>query len=139
MLRFAAQPADKGALEELGVEPICLRTPVLARHRDARWMDHIRFDSLSAQPARQPESVAAGLVGDGDPVDRMAGFRGFFAPTVQKLQEGVAVRAELLQGIAIQSWHDARDQPTRLAHLDDGDQCRVLLKRDEGFAQVVLL
>jgi hypothetical protein len=29
MFRFAAQPADKGALEELGVEPICLRTPVL--------------------------------------------------------------------------------------------------------------
>jgi hypothetical protein len=28
----------------------------------------------------------------------MAGFRGLFAPTMQKLPEGVAVRAEFLQG-----------------------------------------
>jgi len=44
MFRFATQPADKGALQELGVEPIGLRTPMLARRRHARRMDHIRFD-----------------------------------------------------------------------------------------------
>jgi hypothetical protein len=61
MFRFAAQPADKGALEELGVEPICLRTPVLARHRDDRRMDNKSHHSHRPQPARQPEYVAAGL------------------------------------------------------------------------------
>ena len=58
---------------------------------------------------------------------------------MQKLEEGVAVRAELLQWIAIESRHNAGDQPARLAHLDHRDQSRVLLKRDEASAQVVLL
>jgi len=102
-------------------------------------VDHIGFDQLGAQPARQPEAVAARLVGDGDPVDRMARLRRFTAPTMQKLQESVAVRRELLQGITIESRHDARDQPARLAHLNHSDQCRVLLKRDQTSAQVVLL
>jgi hypothetical protein len=64
----------------------------------------------------------------------MADLRRFIAPTMQKLQEGVAVRTELLQGIAIESWRYSRDQPTRLAHLDHGDQCRGLFKRDEASA-----
>ena len=60
----------------------------------------------------------------------MAGLRRFVAPTIQKLEEGVAVRAELLQWIAIESRHNAGDQPARLAHLDHRDQRCVLLKRD---------
>ena len=33
------EPADKGAHQEFGVEAIGLRTPVFARHRNARgWM-----------------------------------------------------------------------------------------------------
>jgi hypothetical protein len=90
-----AQPAEKGALEEVRVELIRLRSPVLARHRDARRMGHIGFDRLREQPARQPEAVAAGLVGDGDPVDRKADLRRATAPTMQKLQESVAVRLQL--------------------------------------------
>ena len=92
-----------------------------------------------AQPARQPEAVAAGLIGDDNPVDRVAGLRRFIAPTMQELQEGVAVCIEFLLRIAFEPWHDAGNQPTRLAQLDDGDQCRVLFKRDEGPAEVVKL
>jgi hypothetical protein len=33
---LAAQPAEKGALELLGVEPVGLGAPVLARHGNAR-------------------------------------------------------------------------------------------------------
>jgi len=40
------KPAEEGALEELRVEPIRLRSPVLARHRDAGRVDHIGLDRL---------------------------------------------------------------------------------------------
>jgi hypothetical protein len=58
---------------------------------------------------------------------------------MQKLQERIGVRAELLQRIAFKSRHKTGDQPTRLADLDHGDHCRVLLKGDKASAQVVLL
>ena len=60
MLRFAAQPAEKGALEQLRVEPIRLRPSVLARHRDARRVDHIGFDDWErSQRASQKPSRPA--------------------------------------------------------------------------------
>lgn len=51
MLRFAAQPTEKGAFEQLSVEPICLRPPVLTRYRDARRVDHVGLDLSRSQPA----------------------------------------------------------------------------------------
>src|SRR5262249_22007070 len=66
---LAAQPAQKGALELLGVEPIGLGAPVLARHRHARGMNDMGLDTARSQPAGQPEAVPAGLEGDGDARD----------------------------------------------------------------------
>ena len=102
--------------------------------------------TLEDEDARRPSRERQTLVGERTRIlNRLKanlarlGIRGFSAPTAQKLQEGLAVRAELLQGITIQSWHDARDQPTRLAHLDHGDQRFVLFKVGKASAQVVLL
>jgi hypothetical protein len=46
---------------------------------------------------------------------------------MQKRQKRIVVWAELLQRIAFESGHNTGDQPTRLAHLDRGDHCRILL------------
>ena len=51
MIRFAAQPAEKGALEQLGIQAIRLCSAVLARNWDAGWMDDVNLDVMSAQPA----------------------------------------------------------------------------------------
>jgi len=46
-------------------------------------MYDVGFDPLLAQPARQPETVAAGLKSNGNAVNGMAGFAGFLAPALQ--------------------------------------------------------
>jgi hypothetical protein len=52
MLRLTAQPANEGALQKFGVEPICLRPSVLARYGDACRMDDMGFDIACPQPSR---------------------------------------------------------------------------------------
>ena len=84
MAPFAAQPAEERALQQLGVEPVGLRPPMLARYGDARRMDDVRLDAARPQPARQPEAVAAGLEGDGNPRDRAAGLDRLIAPAMQQ-------------------------------------------------------
>ena len=70
VVRLAAQPAEEGALEQLGVEPVGLGPAVLAGDRDAGGVDDVRLDAARPQPAGQPEAVAAGLEGDRDARDR---------------------------------------------------------------------
>src|SRR5215471_12136494 len=112
VLWFTAQPAEKSALKELGVESIGLRPSMFARYRNARRMDHIRFDLMGAQPARQPEAIAASLIGDGDPLDDVAGLIGFLPPTMQKLQQCILIGRELFQRLSFNSRHNTGDQPT---------------------------
>lgn len=65
MAPLAAQPAEKGAHQKLGVETIGLGAPVSARHCDARGMGHMSLDGPALQPARQPEVAASSLVEPG--------------------------------------------------------------------------
>ena len=102
VLRLTAQPAEEGTLEQLGIEAIRLGPPMLTRDRDARWVDHVGFDLMCAQPARQPEAIATGLIGDGDPLDRAPSLGCFLAPAMQKLQQSVLVGRELLQRLAFE-------------------------------------
>src|SRR5262252_187263 len=99
VLWFTAQPAEKSALKELGVESIGLRPSMFARYRNARRMDHIGFDLMGAQPARQPEAIAASLIG-------------FLPPTMQKLQQCILIGRELFQRLSFNSRHNTGDQPT---------------------------
>lgn len=87
MALLAPQPAEKGAHQKLRVEPICLGTPVLTRHRNAGRVDGIGLDVARPQPARQPKAVAGRLIGDGDPLDHMPGLAGFVAPALHQLQQ----------------------------------------------------
>src|SRR5262245_31386537 len=59
---LAAQPAEKGAHQQFGVEAIGLRASVFARHRDARGMDNVSLNTAHLQPARQPEAIASGFI-----------------------------------------------------------------------------
>lgn len=52
MTRLAPQPAQKGTLQEFGVEPVGFRPPVLARHRDTIRVDNVGFDVACPQPPR---------------------------------------------------------------------------------------
>ncbi len=54
MLRLAAQPAEEGALEQLGVEPVGLGAPVIPLHRNASGADDMGLDATRPQPAHQP-------------------------------------------------------------------------------------
>ena len=66
MVWFAAEPAEESALEQLGIEAICLRAAMLARDWNARRMNDIGFDFSIAKPPGQPEAIAPGLIGDDD-------------------------------------------------------------------------
>ncbi len=54
MLRLAAQPAEEGALEQLGVEPVDLGAPVIPLHRNAGRVDDMGLDAMFAAPTRSP-------------------------------------------------------------------------------------
>src|SRR4051794_4545467 len=139
VLGLAAQPAQKGTLEQLGVEPIRLGPPVLARDGDAVWMDHIGFDVAGSQPARQPKAVATGLISDGDARDRAPSFGRFVLPAAQQAEQRRLIGTDLLKRMAADPWHDRSHKPARLAHLDDGDEGAGLIEGEEGSAQIIVL
>jgi hypothetical protein len=97
MLRLAPQPAEKHALEQGGVEPVGLGTPMLAGDGHAGRVNDMSFDAVSPEPARQPEAIAASLKGDGNARDRAAGLAGLLTPAVEELEEGVLVGSEFLE------------------------------------------
>src|SRR3954453_22565982 len=136
---LAAQPTQEGTLEQPGVEPVGLGAPVLAGDGDARRVDDVGLDLARPQPARQPEAVPAGLEGDREAGGGASRLGRLVPPAMQEAEQGVLVRLELLQRVAIEARHDAGDEPARAAQLDDGDQRAVLLEGDEGPAQVVAL
>src|SRR5262249_7655452 len=61
VITLAAQPADKGAFEQLGVEPVGLGASVLARYSYARCVNNVGLNAVCPQPTRQPETIPASL------------------------------------------------------------------------------
>src|SRR6202166_720350 len=84
-------------------------------------MDNVGLNTARPQPARQPEPVASGLVGDDNALDLATRLARFGAPTIQKLQQCFLVGLELLERLAFDPRNNRRDEPLRLAHLDHGD------------------
>jgi hypothetical protein len=78
-------------------------------------------------PAR---TIAPGLEGNGAARDDATFANRLVAPAVQQAQKCGFIRQDLLQGLAFDPRHRPRDQPTRLAQLDNSDQSGILLKRD---------
>ena len=97
----------------------------------------MRFDAACFEPARQPEAVAAGLEGHGNARDLVACPHGLGTPTMQQLKKGTCVGLQLLERLALDTRHDACDEPARQAHLDHGDQRMIHVQGRKGPAQVI--
>src|SRR5207253_419507 len=87
VITFAAQPAEKGAFEQLGVEAVGLGAPVLTRYGDARCVDDVDLDVADPEPARQPEAITAGLESDSNAFDPVSRLLRFLSPSMQQLQQ----------------------------------------------------
>src|SRR6202045_4583922 len=135
MAPFPAQPPQEPALQQLGVEPVGLGPAMLPRYGDTRGMDHVRFDPARIQPTRQPEAIAAGFEGQCNPRDLFTGPDRFIAPAMQQAKKPFRTRFQLLLRLALNAGKHPGNQPARLAQLDDGNDCAILVQGDEGPAQ----
>src|ERR1700746_1520894 len=50
VITFPAQPTEKGAFEELGIETVGLGAPVFTRYCYARCVDNVGFDTACSEP-----------------------------------------------------------------------------------------
>src|SRR5260221_5223683 len=82
VITLAAQPAEKGAFEQLGVETVSLGAPMLARHRHTRCVNDVGLAAARLEPARQPEAVTATLESDCDALDPATCFLCFRSPSM---------------------------------------------------------
>src|SRR6516165_2453864 len=112
---------------------------MFARHCDTRGMDHVRLHPTRLKPARQPEAVATGFEGNRDPRDGAAGPNRLIAPAMQHGKQPFWARLQLLARLTFNAGKHAANQPTRLAQLDHGNDCAIVVQGDEGPAQVVRL
>src|SRR5947207_3108244 len=108
---------------------------MFARYRNTRGMDHMRLHPARPKPARQPEAVAPGFEGQRNPRDIAAGLDRLIAPAMQQAKQPFWIRLQLLAGLALNAGKHTGNQPTRLAHLDDGNDRAILVQGDEGSAQ----
>src|SRR5437764_14284917 len=100
-------------------------------------------DSVSAaasrEPTRQPEAVAAGLEGNRNSRDRATGPGRLIPPAMQHGKQPFWARLQLFARLTLNARKNPGNQPTRLAHLDHGNDRAILVQGDEGPAQVVRL
>ena len=84
------------------------------------------------QPTRQPEAIAAGFEGQCNPRDLFTGPDRFIAPAMPQAKKPFRTRFQLLLRLTLNAGKHPGNQPARLAHLDDGIDCAILVQRDEG-------
>src|SRR5258705_4451399 len=99
-------------------------------------MDNMRLDPASSEPARQPEAVAASLIGQRDPTDRPASTPRFVPPPLDQSQQCRRIRLQFLQRLALDARNNSAHQPARLAHLDDHYQGLDRIKRGQASAEI---
>jgi hypothetical protein len=92
----------------------------------------VRFDPARIQPTRQPEAIAAGFEGQCNPRDLFTGPDRFIAPAMPQAKKPFRTRFQLLLRLTLNAGKHPGNQPARLAHLDDGNDCAILVQRDEG-------
>src|SRR5271169_12120 len=98
-------------------------------------MDHVRLYPMRLEPASQPEAVTAGFEGQCNPRDLAAGLDRLVAPAMQQAKQPFWTRLQLLARLTLNAGKHTGNQPTRLAHLDDGNDRAILIQGDEGPAQ----
>src|ERR1700681_905741 len=98
-------------------------------------MDHVRLHPMRPKPPRQPEAVAAGFEGKRNPRDLFTGSDCLIAPAMQQAKQPFGTRLQFLTRLTLNAGKHTANQPTRLAHLDDGNDRAILVQGDEGPAQ----
>src|SRR6267143_2215828 len=69
--------------------------------------------------------------------DLFTGPDRFIAPAMQQAKKPFRTRFQLLLRLTLNAGKHPGNQPARLAQLDDGNDCAILVQGDEGPAQVV--
>jgi hypothetical protein len=82
--RFTTQPAKECSLQELGIQPVGLRSSVLARHGNTCRVDDVGLNVVRPKPPGQPETITASLEGDSNPLDPAARSDCLISPPLQK-------------------------------------------------------
>src|ERR1700736_4478191 len=131
MAAFPTQPPQEPPLQQLGVEPVGLCPAVFPRYGDTRGMDHVRLYPTLAQPARQPEAVAAGFEGKRNPRDLFTGPDRLIAPAMQQAKQPFSTRLQLFARLTLNAGKHPGNQPARLAHLDNCNERAILGQGDE--------
>ena len=94
---------------------------------------------MCAQPARQPKAVPPRFEGDYHARYFARRLVRFAAPAVEEREQRVLIRPELLQWLALNSWHHTSNEPAGLAHFDNRDQRAIHVEAGQGSAQVARL
>jgi hypothetical protein len=102
-------------------------------------MDHMCLHPTRLRPTRQPKAVAVGFEGKRNPRDIAAGPDRLIPPAMQHGMQPFWARLQLLARLTLNARKNAGNQPARLAQLDDGNDRAILVRGDEGPAQVVRL
>src|ERR1700719_1967236 len=96
--------------------------------------------SPATLPPRSSANAAnAGFEGKRNPRDLFTGSDCLIAPAMQQAKQPFGTRLQFLARLTLNAGKHTANQPTRLAHLDDGNDCAILVQGDEGPAQVVRL
>src|SRR5262249_21351447 len=99
----------------------------------------VSLDATRLKPARQPEAVAAGFEGQRNPRDGGAGPDRLIPPAMQQGEQPFWARLQLFARLTLNAGNNAANKPARVAQLDHGNDCAILVQGDEGPAQVVQL
>src|SRR5438477_9547870 len=102
------------------------------RYGDTRGMDHMRLHPARPQPARQPEAVPPSFEGQCNPRDLAAGLDRLVTPAMQQAKQPFCTRVQLLARLALNAGKHTGNQPTRLVHLDDGNDRAILVQGDSA-------
>src|SRR5215472_16570308 len=134
---LAAQPTEQRPFEQPNIQPIGLRASPLPGDRNAGRMNDISFDPSTAQPTRQPEPITTRFKRDDQSGDRLASCNRLIAPAVQQREQSFLVGCQFFQRFSLDTRNHSAYQPSCGTEFDNRYQCLILLKGDEGPAEVI--
>ena len=108
MPRFAPEPAERGAQENVEVDAVGLGAPAVALDRNARGMQDVDFDAMGHQGPRDPETVEARFVPRHHAPDLATGLFRLALPPLDRPEHGADAPAARLR-------IGRRDRPGTLA------------------------
>src|SRR5260221_284202 len=100
-------------------------------------MDDMRLDPASSEPARQPEAVAASLIGQRNPAAPTDVKLRLVPPTLRLRSLGRPTRLPPPKRLAVEGATTAAARPIAFAHLDDHYQGRDQIKRGQASAEII--